>query len=76
MLSMLLPCDGSGIINVGACFDCHGNVFTGRCLAVDNFSGLIISILIFNAIIIKENTITDLKMLIKPALRTWESANR
>jgi hypothetical protein len=32
-----LPSHGLGTINVGECFDCHGNVSTGCCLAMDNF---------------------------------------
>jgi hypothetical protein len=39
LLSGLLPSDGPGVIDLAACFGCHGNVFTGRCLAVDDFSG-------------------------------------
>jgi hypothetical protein len=30
VLSGLLPSDGRGIIDAGACFACLGNVFTGR----------------------------------------------
>jgi hypothetical protein len=38
-LSGLLPSDGPGVIDMAACFSCHGNVYIGRSLAVDNFSG-------------------------------------
>jgi hypothetical protein len=39
ILSGLLFSDVPGIVDVGACFNCHENVFTGRFLAMDNFSG-------------------------------------
>jgi hypothetical protein len=37
MLNRLLPSDGLGIVDAGACFVCHANGFTARCLAVDDF---------------------------------------
>jgi hypothetical protein len=38
VLSGLLPRDGKGIIDAGACFCCRGNVFTGCCIAINNVS--------------------------------------
>jgi hypothetical protein len=38
VLRGLLPSDGLGIVDAGARFACLGNVFIGRCLAMDEFS--------------------------------------
>jgi hypothetical protein len=38
VLSGLLPSNGPGIVDAGACFGCRVNVFTGRCLAMTDFS--------------------------------------
>jgi hypothetical protein len=37
-LSILLPSNGPGITDVGVCFGCCGNMFTGHCLGMDAFS--------------------------------------
>jgi hypothetical protein len=39
MLHSLLPSDGPGTVDAGACFGCHGNVFTSCWLTMDDFSG-------------------------------------
>jgi hypothetical protein len=39
VLSRLLPGDCPGIVEAGASFGCRGNVFSARCLAMDDFSG-------------------------------------
>jgi hypothetical protein len=39
VLSGLLPSLGPVIVDAGACFGCHENLCTGRCLATNNFSG-------------------------------------
>jgi hypothetical protein len=38
VLNGLLPSDGPGIVDAGASLGCRGNVFTGRSLAIDEFS--------------------------------------
>jgi hypothetical protein len=39
MLSGLLPSDHPGIVDMGVCFGCYENMFTGHCLAMGVFSG-------------------------------------
>jgi hypothetical protein len=39
VLRGLLPGDGPGIVDAGACFGYRENVFAARCLAMDDFSG-------------------------------------
>jgi hypothetical protein len=39
LLDWLLHGDGPGIVDTETCFNCRGNVFTSRCLAMDDFSG-------------------------------------
>jgi hypothetical protein len=39
VLSRLLPSNDPDIVDAGAFIACRGNVFTGRCLATDVFSG-------------------------------------
>jgi hypothetical protein len=39
VLSGLLLIDGLNIFNAGACFYCRGNLFSGRFLVMDDFSG-------------------------------------
>lgn len=40
----LLPSDGPDIAEMGACFNCRGNLFTARCLITDASSGSAIQI--------------------------------
>jgi hypothetical protein len=39
VLGGLLSRDGPDTVDMGACFGCRGNVFTGRWLAMDVFFG-------------------------------------
>jgi hypothetical protein len=38
-IKQLLPSSGPGIVDAAVYVCCHGDVFTGRCLAVDDFFG-------------------------------------